>query len=157
MFRQMQTCHIVGGLVFDSNQNARVNFQTAPDTWPVRAAIRRGFRIWKRQRSQTLREAEAGTSAGKYSDFKIFLNHQHGTAPLMPKDAAGNDLTSGEWDYTTLVTEDIHWNDPGLIAGADLVKDQFELQILGNAHITTGNTSQDRLTRVSQSRSFLIE
>lgn len=155
MFRQMQVCHVVGGLVFDSNQSARVNFQTAPDTWPVRAAIRRGFRIWKRQRAKTLAEAESGTASGKYSDFKIYLNHQHGTSPLMPKDAAGNDLTAGEWDYTTLVTEDIHWDDPALIAGSDLVKDQFELQILGDAHITTGNPGQDRLTRVSLLKSWV--
>ena len=155
MFRQMQTCHVVGGLVFDSNQDARVNFQTAPDTWPVRAAIRRGFRIWKRQRSQTLREAEAGVSAGKYSDFKIMLNHQHGTAPLMPKDAAGNELTAGEWDYTTLVSENIYWNDPTMTATADMAKDKFELQILGDAHITTGNPDQDRYTRISLLKSWV--
>ena len=155
LHRQMKNYHVVGGLVHDSNQNAFVRFNTAPDTWMTRAAIKRGFRMWKKQRSQVLSEAGAGISAGKYSDFKVYLNHQHGTTPLIPKDAGGNELHEGEWNYTTLVNENTKWNDPGLIASDDLVKDQFELQIVGTDHVAGTGAGQDTYSRVSLIKSWV--
>ena len=155
MFRQMQTCHIVGGLVHDSNQNAYARFNVAPDTWYTRASIRRAFRLWKKQRSMALSEAGAGISAGKYSDFKVFLNNAHGVGTLMPNDAQGNLIPAGEWDYTTLVSEDKDWSDPAILANGNMPSDTFELQIVGNTHITGTGNNQDKWSRISLIKSWI--
>ena len=46
LFRQMREYTVRGGLLKDSNQDAVLRCNVAPDTWPTRAAIRRGFRQW---------------------------------------------------------------------------------------------------------------
>jgi len=155
MFRQMQTCHVVGGLVHDSNQDAFVRFATAPDTWMTRAAIRRAFRLWKKQRSMALSEAQAGVTAGKYSDFKVFLNNAHGAGTLKPHDSQSNQLPTGEWDYTTLVSEDKDWSDPAILANGNMPSDKFELQIVGDSHIPGTGANQDKWSRVSLIKSWL--
>lgn len=155
MFRQMQTCHIVGGLVHDSNQNAYARFNVAPDTWYTKASIRRAFRLWKKQRSMALTEAGAGISAGKYSDFKVFLNNVHGVGTLMPRDAQGNTIPAGEWDYTTLVSEDKNWADPTIGTSANMVSDKFELQIVGDSHINGSGAGQDMWSRISLIKSWI--
>lgn len=157
MHRQMQTCHVLGGLVHDSNQNAYARFNVAPDVWYTKSAIRRAFRLWKKQRSMALSEAGAGITAGKYSDFKVFLNNAHGVGTLMPKDAMGNSIPAGEWDYTTLVSEDKAWNDPQILANANMDSDHFELQIVGDSHIVSSSpvNGQDKFSRISLIKSWI--
>jgi hypothetical protein len=155
MFRQMQTCHVVGGLVHDSNQNAYARFNVAPDTWYTKLAIKRAFRLWKKQRAMALSEAGAGITAGKYSDFKVFLNNAHGVGTLMPRDAQGNSIPSGEWDYTTLISEDKDWSDPALTADGNMPSDAFELQIVGNSHIAGTGSNQDKWSRISLIKSWI--
>jgi hypothetical protein len=155
LFRQMQTCHVVGGLVHDSNQNAFVRFATAPDTWMTRASIRRAFKLWKKQRSMALSEAQAGITAGKYSDFKVYLNNAHGVGTIKPYDSQGNQLPAGEWDYTTLVSEDKDWSDPAVLANSNMASDKFELQIVGDSHIPGTGANQDTWSRVSLIKSWI--
>ena len=132
------TCY--GGYYVDSN-GSRVNLNVAPNTWPVKRAINRGFAQWRKMIARTLSNTEGGTT-GKYSDFKIFLNaFQTGsaTSTLNPVDANDVSLQLGtaEWNYSTLTTED-----PALSADATSSNppgsnfeigepDQFELHIVG--------------------------
>ena len=69
-----------------------------------------------------------GLTSGKWNDFKVYLDNQHGT-PKVPVDASGNIMSSSgtEWDYSTLTSADP--SETG--AGVTLDPDQFELQIVG--------------------------
>ena len=103
------------------------HFNTAPMTWPVKRSINRGFRMWKKMIAQTLSNTD-GIESGKWNDFKIYLDNQHGV-PKVPVDAQGNNLygSSPEWDYSTLTSADPSETP----AGVTLDPDQFELQIVG--------------------------
>lgn len=104
LHRQKKIYTVYGGFFVDSQGN-RIDLNVAPMTWVAKRAVNRGFNIWRRYVRETLQLTEGGSS-GKYSDFKVFLDNQHGTGVLLPKDASGNDLTAGEWDYTTMYSKD---------------------------------------------------
>ena len=131
LHRQKKVYTVYGGFFVDtpaSDSVSRIDINTAPNTWVARTAVNRGFRKWKRMISETLKNAP-GVKPGKYNDFKVFLNNSHGSTPLLPKDAEGNDLYTGapEWDYSTLTSaegaEDAN--------GVRLPADQFDLNIVG--------------------------
>jgi hypothetical protein len=129
LHRQKNICTVYGGYFVDSQAN-RIDINTAALNWMNKRAVNRGFRIWKRMIADTLKSTD-GLTTGRWNDFKVFLDNQHGTSPLLPKDAAGNNLYSGfnpEWDYSTLTSEDP--DGPG--GGAP---DQFELMITGQDHV----------------------
>lgn len=46
-----------------------------------------------------------GHQSGKWNDFKVYLDNQHGT-PKSCVDAQGNVIAGGEWDYSTLTSAD---------------------------------------------------
>jgi hypothetical protein len=155
LHRQMGITRVAGGLIHDSNNAAFVRFNAAPNYWATKQAIKRGFRIWKKQRAMVLKDADTGNVTGKWSDFKVHLNNASVSSYLVPQDAGGNDLPAGEWNYSTLVTNDVKWNDPGLIAAANLDKDSFDLMIVGNAHAPGAGTGQDTWSRISLLKSYI--
>jgi len=136
LHRQKQIYTVLGGYMKDVD-GSTVHFNTAPMTWPVKRSINRGFRLWKKMIAQTLDNAE-GMQSGKWNDFKVYLDNQHGT-PRLPVDASGNNLYGGspEWDYSTLTTADPDLSQDGTSSnppGSNYeigVPDQFELQIVG--------------------------
>lgn len=148
LHRQKQIYTVYGGYYVDSN-GSRINLNVAPNTWPVKRAINRSFAIWRRMIAETLKNTE-GLTSGKWNDFKVFLDNQHGTSPLLPKDAEGNNMygTAPEWDYSTLTSDD---PDADPATGPD----QFELQIVG-PHVDNGLTGNDKLfTRVGMLQSWV--
>lgn len=141
LHRQKNIYTVYGGYFVDAaqeNGTSRVDVAVAPNTWTVRRSINRAFAIWRKMIAKTISDSN-GVKPGKYSDFKIFLNYGHGTTPLTPKDANGNDLyaTAPEWVYSALITEDpLLQEDVGSSnpAGSNLElgqPDQFNLQIVG--------------------------
>ena len=94
-------------------------------TWPVKRSINRGFRLWKKMIAETLSNTD-GVQTGKWNDFKVYLDNQHGT-PKSPVDASGQAIAGGEWDYSTLTSADP--SETG--AGVTLDPDAFELAIVG--------------------------
>lgn len=140
LHRQKKIYTVYGGFFVDSQGN-RIDINVAPMTWVAKRAVNRGFNIWRRYVRETLQLTDGGSS-GKYSDFKVFLDNQHGTGVLAPKDAAGNDLTAGEWDYTTMYTKD---PDP-----SGNSNDYYDLKITG-----PHDGSSDNWTRVSLMKSWL--
>lgn len=130
LHRQKKIYTVYGGFFVDtpSSGTSRVNINTAPNTWVTRRAVNRGFRIWKRMIAETIANSN-GTKSPKYSDFKVFLNNSHGTGPLLPVDAASNNLYANapEWAYSTLTSADPAHLADGTIAPAD----QFNLNIVG--------------------------
>jgi hypothetical protein len=135
LHRQKQIYTVLGGYMKDQD-GSTAHFNTAPMTWPVKRSINRGFRMWKKSIAQTLSNTD-GIQSGKWNDFKVFLDNQHGTAPALPVDASGNGLLSAssaaEWDYSTLTSAD----PSETAAGTTLDPDAFELQIVG-PHTGTG-------------------
>lgn len=124
LHRQKAIYTVYGGFFVDSQGN-RIDINVAPNTWVAKRAVNRGFAMWRKMTAKTLQDAGA-TSKSKYRDFKVFLNNNHGVAPLLPLDADDNNLYTSagpEWDYSTLTTED-----PG---GAGVPADQYELMIVG--------------------------
>jgi len=125
MHRQKKIVTVYGGFFVDA-QGHRLEINTAPMNWVIKAAVNLGFKQWRKMISQTLRNSEA-TGSGKYSDFKVYLDNSHRSGnTLLPVDAQGNDLYDNpvEWDYSTLFSEDSQ--------GVDV--NGYELMIVGNGH-----------------------
>ena len=125
MHRQKAIYTVYGGFFVDSQGN-RVDINTAPNTWVTKRAVNRGFALWRKMVAKTLQDAGA-SSKSKYRDFKVLLDNQMGGGSLLPLDASDNNLyvgSSGDWDYSTLTTEDPD------VAGVP-TGDAFELNILG--------------------------
>jgi len=124
LHRQKMIYTVYGGFFVDS-QGQRIDINAAPLTWVTKRAVNRGFNMWRKMTSKTLKDAGA-TSKSKYRDFKLRLNSAMTTSPLLPLDAAGNNLysTAPEWDYATLASED-----PDGPGGTG--PDEFDLHIVG--------------------------
>lgn len=118
-----------GGTPDSPKVNAgRVSFSTAPDSWTVRNAWKRGFEMYQRMHDKATMGVP-GTVQGKFSDFKVNLSNDFRTATkLVPKDNGGNNLTLGEWDYATLVSPD-----------GTTSADSFEVHLLGDHNGSAGS------------------
>ena len=131
LHRQKVMTTVYGGYFVDApsgSNTSRVNLAVAPNTWPVKRAINRGFAQWRKMIAKTLDNTEGGTT-GKYSDFKIFLDQSQtagSSSTLNPVDANGVSLQIGtaEWNYADLVS-----GDPDGPGGTP--PDQFNLHIVG--------------------------
>ena len=125
LHRQKNIYTVYGGYFVDS-QGSRIDLNTAPMTWVTKRAVNRGFAMWRKMTAKALEDAGA-TSKSKYRDFKVLLDNQMGTSPLLPVDAGSNNLfgVAGEWDYSTLTSDD-----PDGPGGA--APDAYELKIVGN-------------------------
>lgn len=148
--RGMLVRHVRGGLIKDSNNESVVRINVAPATWPVKTAIRRGFKLWNKMFQQRLEEGGIGAAKGKYHDFKVALNHHHYLSGLgnnkIPVDAAGTELTKGEWTYSRIVSEDIDWSSAALTTNRNRNAEQYYLHVVG-PHVdgtgTVGGTTVD--------------
>jgi hypothetical protein len=122
LHRQKKIYTVYGGYMKDQDGSI-MHMNTAPNTWPIKRSVNRGFALWRKMISRTLRDME-GAGTGSYSDFKVFLTSNMGIDVLDPVDASDNNLfdSAPEWDYSTLTTED-----PADGAPAD----QFDLHIVG--------------------------
>jgi len=140
MARQKQTFTVLGGYWKDQD-GSTAHFNTAPLTWVNKRAVNRGFRIWRKMIARTLADSD-GAQSGKYNDFKVLLNRYQSSANQLPAvDAAGHILgdAAGEWDYSTLTTEDPADGVPA---------DQFELMIVGTTR-TNGVGDHERIGLVN--------
>lgn len=147
LHRQKKIYTVYGGFI-RNNQGTSAKFNTAPLTWTAKAAVNRSFKIWRRMISETLKD-KPGLTTGKWNDFKIYLDNQHGS-PAPARDAAGNSLSAGEWDYSTftqprLVDPD---GDGGLEFDGNA--DQWEVMITG----PTVSASPTNHTRVGLIQSW---
>lgn len=140
--RQGQNFVIHGGLIQDANNEYTVRFNTAPQSWVVGTALRRGRKMWEEQYKQILREGGLGKMKPKYWDWKVYLNQGHreagGASLLEAKDEAGTAYPSGEWGYSQFASEDVDWSALPA-AGMDRNADEFTAHIVGNHVGVAGN------------------
>lgn len=129
LHRQKKIYTTFGGFFVDS-QAQRLNVNVIPLTWPVKAAINRGFRSWKKMNKLALSSSEVSTKK-TYSDFKVYMSRQHrGGTTLQPLDANDHELYNNtpEWDYAQLRTGD-PYEDP--VSGVTQAPDWFGLHVVG--------------------------
>lgn len=130
LHRQKKIYTVYGGFV-RNNQSCSVKFNVAPLTWQTKAAVNRGFKIWRRMVSETLKDHD-GLQSGKWNDYKVFLNYQHGASGTSAVDSDGDRMSQGEWDYSTFTQPQLLETSSGSgIVGFDQNADQWEVQILG--------------------------
>ena len=142
MHRSCLEYKINGGYVFDTNQDVKVKFGVAPDTWPVRAAIKRTRNAWLQMHKELLTNNPA--MKPKWHDYKMMLvdsqfrNSGSTAAEVItynvPEDIFDANLpheTKGiTWSVFT--TEDSR--DTTTLSGQNLVddnKDEFHAHLLG--------------------------
>ena len=128
LHRQKVVTTVYGGFMRNNN-SASAKLSVAPLTWQSKAAVNRAFAKWRKMISETLKNHD-GARSGKWNDFKVYLDNVMGTA-VPAKDAAGNSMSSGEWDYSTLTQPQLidPDNDGGMEFDGNA--DQWELQIIG--------------------------
>ncbi len=147
MFRQGQVAHVHGGLIKDSNNESVVRMNVAPDTWVTRTAWRRGQRLWMQMINGAL-EASKGINKSKYTDYKVYLNSASATAySVLPVDASGATIPSGEWIYSKYHSEDVDWSDPALLTNTNRQADTFNAHIVGEHGGTPANWTRVGLIR----------
>jgi hypothetical protein len=128
LYRQGRSYHVKRVSIVSSNtipqpgQNAgRVTVGTLPESWVTQRAWQRGFAVYQEMHKKANAAVDNDIS-GKWADFKVHLSNDSRTATLLtPKDNGGNDVTLGEWNYSTLVTPD-----------GTTSADEFELHMLGD-------------------------
>ena len=129
LYRQGRAYHVKRISIVSSNtipspgQNAgRVTVSTAPDSWVVRNAWRRGFEMWNEMNKQSVLGNQPSLKP-KFHDFKIRGIGSYAPAPtyLVPKDNGGGSLSVGEWTYTAMVSPD-----------GTTSADSFNLTLLGD-------------------------
>ena len=123
--------------VTDFTQNAgRVTVAVAPDSWTVRNAWKRGFKVWNMHREEASRAA-GNTLKSKFDDFKVYLSNDHRVATMLtPKDNGGNNLQFGEWNYADVFTSD-----------GTTSADAFQLHLLGGHVGSTGSLTSVGLVK----------
>jgi len=153
LHRQMREYTVRGGLLKDSNQEAVVRCNVAPDTWVTRAAIRRGFTQWNLMIKEGMEGLGKGIQKGKYLDYKVLLNQGMGSSPMLPADADGNYLVGNDWRYSTYHTEDVDWaNYANWATNRDT--DSFNPMIVG-PHLPGSGTNGDHWNRVGLIQSWI--
>ena len=147
MFRQGQVCHVMGGLIKDSNNETTISINTAPDTWVTRTAWRRAKRLYDKHIEEGL-EGVQGNVKPKYHDFKVYLNNVMGSGTV-PVDAGGDTIPFQEWVYSSYHSEDVDWADPNLLASSNRQADTFQVMLTGD-HVGT----PQNWTRISAIKSW---
>lgn len=144
---------INGGYVYDTNQNVRVKFGTAPDNWAVRSSIRRARNHWLKMHKELL--ANNPSLKPKWHDFKMMLvdgqsRSSSSSSPSIstynvPEDIFDDNLPHEEKGITFSVFTTENGVPGTLQSGEYLVdnnKDEFTCHLLGD-HLTetSGNNT----------------
>jgi hypothetical protein len=137
---------INGGYVYDTNQNVRVKFGTAPQNWAVKASIRRARNHWLKMHKQLLENNPS--LKPKWHDFKMMLvdgqsRSSSSSSPSIstynvPEDIFDANLPHEEKGITFSVFTTENGVPGTLQSGEYLVdnnKDEFTCHLLGD-HLT---------------------
>lgn len=109
----------------DQGANSRISLVGAPNTWVTANAWYKAKKIWEKMQDQVLKDDPS--IAGKWRDFKVYLNEDHFDAGqasnLTPLDGKAAACKEGEWNMSTMTMPD--WT------RADSA-DEFELHLCGD-------------------------
>lgn len=150
-YRQGLYYYIKSISVVETTVDTKVQFGTAPDTWQIPQAWKMGFRAWSRMNSEAAAVIPGGDLkvAGKYHDFKIYLNNNHRGETDVTVPTNGPASMDGsphhnptDWDYSRY-----HSQDPD---GAAAPADNFTIMLLGD-HVG----SDPNWTSISLMKSYI--
>ena len=119
----------IAGRMPEPQRNAgRVTFATLPDSWMVRAAWNRGFKMWNKMNKLALDNTGSDITP-KYHDFKIRGIGNYAPTPVYasPLDNGGGVVAYGEWSYSSIISPD-----------GTTSFDAYNLHMLGD-HIVSGS------------------
>ncbi len=150
LHRSCLNYQINGGYVYDTNNNAQIKLGVAPDTWPVRSAIRRARDNWLLMHKELF--SNSPMLKPKWHDFKMMLRSQQYTRDTdtynVPEDLFDNNISYNEQGITwsLFTTENglgqraIEYGSTDALNVAGTDKDEFHCHLLG-PHISTGGGS----------------
>jgi len=156
-YRQGLYYYVKSISIVETTADTKVQFGTAPDVWMIPQAWKLGFRNWSKMNSLAAQAIPGGdlAVAGKYHDFKIYLNDNHRTEGDVTVPTNGPATMDGtphfnpdKWDYAQLHTmhpEDSNANN------AD--RDSFSVMLLGT-HVAGGG-QEDQFTAIALTNSYL--
>lgn len=151
--------YYVSGVTVHNSGDSWVRFSTLPDTWTVKAAWIRGYKLWSEMNRRALLSSQDKTNAlyPKYHDFKVFMDDDHvgkassadddGNTVITPGNilpssyakhgaVSGVALTCDEWAMSMYTAPD-----PGDHASNNIeLPDSFTVMMVG-AHETSGETT----------------
>ena len=168
LHRQKMIYTVYGGqmashTVTDTSETVKIN--SIPMTWPMKLAINRGFRLWKKQRSIAMKNADLPRGiSGKYSDFKIMMNSDHNATgeseadtegyTILPASSHDGNLWNSnepEWNPADIVFSPVGQEDNNVMP----VEDTFNLMAVGGTHVSSTSNNVTTYSRVSLVRSWL--
>lgn len=131
LYRQGMTYHVANISVHDT-QSSYLKFCTMPNTWPVKAAWRKGFQQWLEMNRRALENTNDGSAskASRWNDFRIYMNDAHRTDTTdRPRftDVEGGLVMQDEYKYTRMHSID---------GGTD---DEFQLHMMGEHNGSAGS------------------
>jgi len=158
---------IRGGYLYDTNNNAKVKFATAPDNWAVRAALKRGRNMWLEMHREIFKSNPQ--LKPKWHDFKPALSvRQHfPTQPAglalgyethqVPNDVFDINAPRNEQGITWSVFTTEDGRPSNLISNqpvVDVNKDEWTSHLIGH-HLTQGTETQQKYTSVGLLESWI--
>lgn len=129
-FYRQGVYYYVNSVEFYNNADHYMDLHVCPDTWGVKNAWNRGFKIFQKMNAL----APSGFRP-KYHDFKIYMSARHATTGTMEPsmydiNAAATPFSADEWVYSRYTSmDDNHDGSPDA--------DEF------TAHMLGGHTEQD--------------
>lgn len=141
--------YYVSGITIHNSSNAWVRVATLPDSWSVKNAHRRGFKIFQRMNNEAM--AHTGDITPRYHDFKIAMNSFHAGnwgSNLLPtgnQTDGGTAVVCDEWIQSKFSSSDPAMPDP-------TISDIFTAHMLGAG--TPGGGAPDVHATVGLLRSY---
>ncbi len=157
-YRQGLYYYIKSISVVETTADTKVQFGTAPDVYMVPLAWKLGFRNWSKMNSLAAEGLPGGdlSVAGKYHDFKIYLNNNHRTDPDVTVPTNGPATMDGnphhnptDWEYSR-----VHSQYPSDATANDADRDTFDIMLLGS-HVAGGSTV-DAYSAISLMKSYMV-
>ena len=119
LYRQGGTYHIANISIRDTAGDIDVTFSGLPTTWPVQAAWKQAFQLWKKQRASV---QDVSNISSKWSDFKVHLSNASRSYDVLNfNDSEGDALGTGDWNYSKMYLDEDGDN-----------TDDFELHMMGS-------------------------
>ncbi len=78
VFARQGMQYAISSISVEGNQTGQITIKRLPEHWPCINAWEKGYHIWRESQEQVL-EVEPGI-AGRYRDFKVFMDNAHHAA-----------------------------------------------------------------------------
>jgi hypothetical protein len=104
LYRQGGTYHIANISIVDTAGDVDISFAGLPTTWPVQAAWKQAFQLWKKQRASV---QDVSNISSKWSDFKVYLSDDSRSYDVLNfNDSEGDALGTGDWDQSKMFLDE---------------------------------------------------